>query len=110
MGVPERLLAAVMMQESSGDPHAVSSSGAQGLFQIMPGTAKGLGVTDPFDPMQSALGGAIFLRNLYKRFGSWELALAAYNAGEGAVEQAGGIPAETQHYVASIMAMLGGRP
>lgn len=105
-------MAAVMAQESGGDPRAVSSAGAQGLFQFMPGTAQGFGITDAFNPLQSALGAAIYLKQLHAKFGSWELALAAYNAGPGAVEAAGGqipnIP-ETQNYVRSVMAMLGGR-
>lgn len=77
----------------------------------MPGTAKELGVTDPYDPIQSTAGGAVYLARMYKKFGSWPLALAAYNAGEGAVEKYKGIPpyAETQGYVKSIMNMVDGR-
>lgn len=78
----------------------------------MPDTAKGLGITDPHDWLQSAVGAAIYLKRMYHKFGSWDLALAGYNAGEGAVEKYGGIPpfAETQNYVQSIMGMLGGKP
>lgn len=106
-------MAAVMMQESGGDPHAVSKVGAQGLFQFMPDTGRAIGMTNPFDPVQSAFAGALYLKQLYGKFGSWPLALAAYNAGPGAVEAAGNripdIP-ETQQYVRSILGMLGGSP
>ena len=105
-------MAAVMLQESGGNPNAVSPAGAQGLYQFMPYTARGFGITNPFDPAQSTFGAALYLRDLYKRFGSWDLALAAYNAGPGAVEAAGNripnIP-ETQQYVHSILSMLGGK-
>lgn len=80
-----------------------------GLFQLMPETAKSLGV-NPADPLENAIGGAQYLKQQYKRFGSWELALASFNAGPGAVEQHGNtIPPypETQNYVRSIMGMLG---
>lgn len=107
-GVPGELLAAVARQESGFDPRAVSSAGAQGLMQLMPATARGLGVADPFDPAQAIDGGARLLRTLLDRFGRTELALAAYNAGPGAVARYDGIPPyrETQNYVRSVMAMV----
>ena len=107
-GLDPALLAAVARQESGFDPQAVSPAGAQGLMQLMPGTAKGLGVTDPFDPAQAIGGAAQLLDDLMGRFGSTELALAAYNAGPGAVLRYDGIPPypETQAYVKSIMSRL----
>lgn len=112
VGVPARLLAAVGAQESGFNARATSKAGAQGMFQFMPETAKGFGITDPFDPLQSAVGAALYLKGLYAKFGSWDLALAGYNAGAGAVEKYGGIPPypETQNYVKSIMGMVGGAP
>lgn len=109
-GVSPALLAAVARQESGFDPTAVSPAGAQGLMQLMPATAQGLGVSNSFDPGQAVDGAARLLRDLHDRFGSTELALAAYNAGPGAVMRHGGIPPyqETQNYVRSIMAMLEG--
>jgi transglycosylase-like protein with SLT domain/NlpC/P60 family protein len=108
-GVDARLLAAVARQESGFDPDAVSPAGAQGIMQLMPGTAQGLGVTDSFDPSQAIDGAARLLHDLTDRFGSTPLALAAYNAGPGAVLRYDGIPPypETQNYVRSIMSMLG---
>jgi cell wall-associated NlpC family hydrolase len=108
-GVPASLLAAVAKQESGFDPQAVSSAGAEGLMQLMPSTAAGLGV-DPFDPQQAVAGAAQLLGSYLQQYnGSVPLALAAYNAGPGAVAQYGGIPpyAQTQQYVADIMASLG---
>jgi soluble lytic murein transglycosylase-like protein len=108
-GVSPKLLAAVAKQESGYRADAVSPAGARGLMQLMPGTAKGLGVSNPLDPSQAVDGAARMLRDLKHRFGSTELALAAYNAGPGAVMKYNGIPpySETQHYVRNIMSMLG---
>lgn len=109
-GVSSQLLAAVAKQESGFNPNAVSPAGAQGLMQLMPATAKGLGVSNSFDPTQAVDGAAKLLRTLTDRFGSTELALAAYNAGPGAVMRHNGVPpySETQNYVRSITAMIGG--
>ncbi|CAM3440978.1 transglycosylase SLT domain-containing protein [Nocardioides dubius] len=109
-GVSPELLAAVARQESGYDPRAVSSAGAQGLMQLMPATARGLGVSDSFDPKQAVDGAARLMSDLLDRFGRTDLALAAYNAGPGAVLRHDGIPPyrETQNYVAAIMADLRG--
>ncbi|MGE3621768.1 MAG: lytic transglycosylase domain-containing protein [Acidimicrobiia bacterium] len=108
-GIPPALLAAVARAESGFDPRAVSRAGAQGLMQIMPATARGLGV-DPLVPEQAVDGAARLLAGHLERFGSVELALAAYNAGGGAVARYGGVPPyeETRAYVARILADLGG--
>jgi cell wall-associated NlpC family hydrolase len=102
-GVDPKLLAAVANQESGFNPAAVSSAGAQGLMQFTPATAKGLGV-NPFDPASSVDGAARYLSQLTRQFGSTDLALAAYNAGPGAVSRYGGIPpySETQNYVRAV--------
>ncbi|HMK98121.1 MAG TPA: transglycosylase SLT domain-containing protein [Acidimicrobiales bacterium] len=107
-GVPVQLLAAVASTESSFQPDAVSSAGAQGLMQLMPGTASSLGV-DPFDPSQAIVGAAQLLSSYHARYGSWALALAAYNAGPNAVDEFGGIPpyGETQAYVQTVLARSG---
>ena len=106
-GVSAELLEAVAKQESGFDANAVSPAGAQGLMQLMPGTAQALGV-NPFDPAEAVDGSARLLGQHLRRFGSVPLALAAYNAGPGAVEKFGGIPPyrETQGYVRKIMADL----
>ena len=106
--VPADLLAAVARQESGFNAGATSPAGAQGLMQLMPATAHGLGVTNPFDPAQSVDGAAKLLRSLLDRFDSTPLALAAYNAGPGAVLRYGGIPPypETTNYVRSVMSMM----
>lgn len=107
-GVSATLLSAVAKQESGYDPGATSPAGAQGLMQLMPGTARGLGVTDAYDPAQAVDGAARLLKSLLDRFGSTDLALAAYNAGPGAVLRYDGIPpyAETQNYVKSVLSTL----
>jgi cell wall-associated NlpC family hydrolase len=106
-GVSAKLLAAVAKVESGYNPRAVSPAGAQGLMQIMPSTAAGLGV-DPLDPTQAVDGAARILAGNLREFGSVPLALAAYNAGGGAVHKHGGIPpfAETQAYVPKVQAAL----
>lgn len=103
-GVPEDLFLRLVQQESGWNPVAVSHKGATGLAQLMPGTAQNLGV-DINDPHQNLDGGARYLRMMFDRFGSWRLALAAYNAGPGAVERHDGIPpyAETESYVKAIL-------
>jgi soluble lytic murein transglycosylase-like protein len=104
-GLPQDLLRGVIHTESGGNPLAKSNKGATGLMQLMPATAKELGV-DPTDPVQNILGGARYLAQMKKRFGSDKLALAAYNAGPTAVEEHGGIPPyrETQDYVKRVTA------
>ena len=99
-GVPQDLFLRLVQQESGWKPRALSHKGAIGLAQLMPGTARVLRV-DPHDPVQNLEGGARYLAQQYRKFGSWRLALAAYNAGPGAVEKYGGVPPykETQNYV-----------
>jgi peptidoglycan DL-endopeptidase CwlO len=106
--VSPKLLAAVAKVESGYNPKAVSPAGAQGLMQLMPGTAKGLGVKNSFDPEQAINGAAKLLSHNLKEFKSLPLALAAYNAGGGAVHKYGGIPpfSETQAYVPKVQKAL----
>jgi soluble lytic murein transglycosylase-like protein len=106
-GLDPALLAGLIKQESGFNPNAGSPAGAQGLCQLMPGTARGLGVTDLHDPAQSIEGGAKYLAQQLKTFnGDVARALAAYNAGPGAVQRYGGVPpyAETQNYVRAVQA------
>jgi hypothetical protein len=104
--LPEAFLRAVMHVESNFYAEAVSDKGAMGLMQLMPQTALAMGVLDPFDPRQNVLGGARFLRVLANRFGGdLVLTIAAYNAGQGAVEKYRGIPpfTETRRYVQRVL-------
>ncbi len=112
-GVDPRLVDAVVRVESAYNPRAVSHKGAQGLMQLMPATADRLDVNNPFDPEQNVRGGVRELDRLIDRYsGNLQLALAAYNAGEGAVEKYRGIPPyrETRDYVARIMSLYTGKP
>jgi soluble lytic murein transglycosylase-like protein len=105
-GIDPALLAGLVKQESGFNPNAQSGVGAKGLAQLMDATARGLGVSNPFDPVQSLDGAANFLSGLLKQFhGDQSLALAAYNAGPGAVQKYGGIPPyqETQRYVPKVL-------
>lgn len=112
------MLAAIAQAESSFNPNAGSGSGAIGFMQLMPATAKGLGV-DPYNPAQNVLGGAKYIRQMLNQFGDTRLALAAYNAGPGrvnqAIDKAGStkweaiakyLPQETQNYVPKVMGYM----
>ena len=114
-GLDSRLVAAVIWVESSGDPNAVSRKGAKGLMQLMPETARSLGVTDVLDPAQNVDGGARYLKQQIDDHRDLSLALAAYNAGPTTVSRHGGIPPykETKNYVRRVLALYreaGGNP
>lgn len=102
--IPEDLFLRLVQQESGWRQGAISHAGAMGLAQLMPGTARDLGVTDAWDPHQNLDGGARYLRQQFREFQSWQLALAAYNAGPEAVRRHGGVPpySETRNYVRTI--------
>ncbi len=110
-GVDAELVKAVIQVESNYNHRAVSRKGAMGLMQLMPGTANRYGVKKAFDPQENVEGGVRYLKDLLRLFGSdMKLALAAYNAGEGAVQRHNGIPnyVETQNYVRKVLALYNG--
>lgn len=103
-GVSESLLKGIAMAESNFNANDVSSAGAMGVMQLMPETARELGVTDPYDPEQNIMGGAKCISQKLKEFnGNVELALAAYNAGSGAVRRNGGVPSYCKIYVSRVL-------
>jgi soluble lytic murein transglycosylase-like protein len=110
--VSPQLINAVIEAESHGDPSAISRAGAQGIMQLMPATSLAYGVVNPFDAGENIEGGTRYLHDLLHRYrGNIKLAVAAYNAGPGAVDAAHGIPAfaETRGYVARVVAALSGK-
>lgn len=110
-GVPVNLLKAIGKTESNFNASAVSSCGAQGIMQLMPATARSLGVSDALDARQNIMGGAKYISQMLNRYdGDAKLALAAYNAGSGNVQKYGGVPPfkETQNYVTKVMNLAGG--
>ena len=111
-GIPANIIESVMQTESAGDPNAVSPKGAGGLMQIMPGTAAELGITNEerFDPEKAIPAGAQYLRKMYDQFGSWDKALAAYNAGPGRVASGKPLPEETKAYVPKVLKGAGEAP
>jgi hypothetical protein len=103
--VPPAFIKAIIKQESNFNPHAKSNKGARGLMQLMPGTARDLGVEDSTDPNQNLRGGVQYLSQMYEQFGNWVLALAAYNAGIANVQKFNGVPPfpETRDYIERII-------
>jgi hypothetical protein len=109
-GLQPKLVAAVIQTESAFRSNALSNKGAQGLMQLMPSTARELGVRDVWDPAENIRGGTVYLKRMLDRFGSLELALAGYNAGPSAVEKYGRVPPyeETTHYVDKVLRLYRG--
>jgi len=107
-GIKPSLLKAIVLAESNGNPNAVSPDGAIGLGQLMPSTARSLGVENPFDPIENLRGTARYFSNLLKTFKNVDLALAAYNAGPGSVERFNGIPpySETINYIRRVKSLM----